>query len=287
MTATSMITSTDPDADTIAEDAGSVGRTPWGLRYELRVVAGVWGRETRRFLRARGQMVGMLAQPLLLLVVFGVGVEGVAGAVDQHSYVQYILPGIIATAVVNASLSNSSTVVWDREFGFLREMVVSPASRVSLLAGKLAGSITSSALQGLFVLALAPLTGLWPDPGRIVGTIGAILLLAASSSSIGLLMAVRARSVRDTQGVLQIVVMPMMLLSGALFPLDQVPAWLRWIGTINPIGWGVDLVRCSLLNGIGGGDIAVCRQLAWETTALVVALVVCLLAAARRFARTE
>jgi ABC-2 type transport system permease protein len=256
-----------------------------GLRHEVTVALAVWGREWTRLRRRRTQLLIGLLQPVLLLTVFGVGLSRVADTGSGTGYAAFVLPGVVSITVVNAALSQASSVVWDREFGFLREMLVAPANRVSVLVGTLAGAVTAAVLQGGLVLLLAPAFGVPLDVGHLVAALGAMVLVGLACAAVGLLMAARARQVQDAQGVVQLAVMPMMFLSGAFFPLDRAPDWLRVVGTVDPVSFGVDLVRRPLTGAMpDAGALGLTHSAGLEVTVLLVILVLALWGAVRRFA---
>jgi ABC-2 type transport system permease protein len=217
----------------------------------------IWYRDVLRFTRDRVRIAASLGQPLLFLFVFGTGLApamsaATGGAVDFR---QFMFPGIVAMAVLFTAIFSAVSVVWDREFGFLKEVMVAPVSRVAVALGKVAGGATVALLQGLIVLLLAPMVGVPLDIGRVAGLIGLMLLLAVVMTSFGLLVASRQKTIEGFQVMMQFLLMPMFFLSGAFFPLRDVPPWMAWLSRIDPVTYGVDALRRTALEGTVPPDV--------------------------------
>jgi len=177
-------------------------------------------------------------------VVFGAGfnriVGGLTGGVD---FIQFIYPGIIAMTVVMSSLFAGTSVVVDREYGFLKEVLVAPLSRVGIILGKALGGSLTALIQGTIMLIFAPFVGLTITPILVVKLLPTLLLLSLSLSGLGILMATRMRSQQGFQYLMQLMVFPLIFLSGVFFPVDAVPTWLQIVAKINPLTYGVDAIR--------------------------------------------
>ncbi len=220
----------------------------------VRAVLGVltlWQRDLLRFWRDRARIVGGLAQPLLFLAIFGAGLSpwmGRLGGTDLGpDYVQFIYPGIIGMSVLFSSIFSAVSVVWDREFGFLKELLVAPIPRWSIVVGKALGGSTTSMLQGLLLLALAPVVGVQLRLGTILVLIPLLFVLAFSLSSIGLVIAAKMRSTEGFGLVMNFLVTPLLFLSGALYPLNDLPTWLLVLTRLDPVTYGIDAIRRIIL----------------------------------------
>ena len=226
--------------------AGVVGvRVPertW--RSEARAVKTGWRRDLIRFLGNRGQTMTWLVQPLLFLFVLGSGLQSLSaastGGVDLKTL---IFPGVICVAVLFTGMISAGSFVWDRELGFLQEMLVAPVSRTSIVLGKCLGGATIAASQGVIVLALAGLVDVPYEPALLLGAIGLTVLLAFAVTAFGLLVAVTIKQAQTFSWVMQLAVFPMVFLSGALYPVGGLPAWLELLNRLNPLTYAVDPMR--------------------------------------------
>ncbi len=213
-------------------------------RSELRAIKIVWRRELIRFLNDRMRIVTSLVQPFLFLFVLGGGLQRLASAgthgVDLKTF---IYPGILCMTVMFTAMFSAASIVWDREFGFLREMMVAPVRRSSIVIGKCLGGATVAGAQGVIVLAIAGLVGVPYAPGLILGVLGLQLLLAFAITAFGLSVAIRIKQMQSFMGVMQMIVMPMYFISGALFPSSGLPTWLTVLNRIDPLAYAVDPMR--------------------------------------------
>jgi ABC-2 type transport system permease protein len=219
------------------------------LRRNLRGAYTIWYRDVIRFLRDRPRIIAALAQPLLYLFVFGTGLASAmattgGGALDFR---QFMFPGILSMAVLFTAIFSAISVVWDREFGFLKEVMVAPVSRTAVALGKVAGGATISMLQGLVVLLLAPVIGVKLGIATVIEIVGLMLLLACVATAFGLMIAARQRTMEGFQMIVNFLLMPMFFLSGAFFPLRGVPLWLAWLARVDPVTYGVDSMRGAAL----------------------------------------
>jgi ABC-2 type transport system permease protein len=275
-------------------DAGAVAPHPTerALTRNLRTIGMVWRRELIRFRRTPARIVSGLAQPILFLFVLGAGIEPLvgdrgAGGVD---FQQFILPGVIAMSVLFSSLFSAISIVWDREFGFLREMLVAPVSRTALVLGKAAGSGTVAAAQGLLLVAAAPIVGVHLDALQVIEVIGLLLLLAFSLTAFGIVVASRMQRMESFQMVMGLVVNPLLFLSGAIFPLDGLPTWLAVITRLNPVTYGIDPIRRVMLGESDAAPLTINGWVVpiWLEVLIVLALGIAMLAlAVRSFQKTE
>ncbi|MCY4530015.1 MAG: ABC transporter permease, partial [Chloroflexi bacterium] len=205
-------------------------------------------RELLRFIADRSRLVSAFAFPLMFLVVFGAGFSRIIGDLGgEISFVQFMYPGIMAMTVIMSSLFAGMSVVWDREFGFLKEVLVAPLSRVGIVIGKAVGGSFAAMVQGTVMLVIAPIVGVTLTPLIVLKLLPIILILSLSLSGIGILVATRMRSQQGFQFVVQLMIFPLIFLSGVFFPIDGVPTWLQIIAKINPLSYGVDAIRLIFL----------------------------------------
>jgi ABC-2 type transport system permease protein len=210
---------------------------------DLRTAKMVWRRELIRYLRTRTRIVTGVIQPLLFLFVLGYGMSGLVGEVAGFDFKKFVFPGIVAMSVVSTAIFSAISIVWDREFGFLREMLVAPVARSVLVVGKVAGGATVATAQGSIMLALAPLIGVRLYPVTVVQVVALELLMAVEMTTFGVFVASRIEKIEGFQVVMQLVLLPMLFLSGALFPLAGLPGWLTFLTRINPLTYAVAPLR--------------------------------------------
>jgi ABC-2 type transport system permease protein len=211
---------------------------------ELRAIRIVWRRELLRFRNDRMRMLVSLVQPLLFLFVLGSGLQQLSSASTHGVNLKtFIYPGILALSVMFTAMFSAGSIVWDREFGFLREMMVAPVRRSSIVIGKCLGGATVAGAQGLILVALAGAVGVPYDPLLIAGIVGLQLLLAFSITAFGVMIAARIKQMQAFMGVMQMVVMPMFFLAGALYPIAHLPRWLDILNKVDPLTYAVDPMR--------------------------------------------
>jgi len=217
---------------------------PHSLTSELRAIRIVWRRDLIRFVNDRVRIAASLVQPLLFLFVMGSGLQRLSSAGTHGVNLKtFIYPGILCIAVMFTAMFSAASIVWDREFGFLREMMVAPVRRSSIVIGKCLGGATVASTQGVIMLLLAPLVHVPYDPVLILGILGLQLLLAFSITAFGVMVAARIKQMQSFFGVMQMVVMPMFFISGALFPVAGLPGWLAVLNRLDPLTYAVDPMR--------------------------------------------
>jgi len=228
------------------------------LRTDLRAVSIVWRRELIRFQRDRLRTITSLIQPLLFLLVLGTGLSALArGSLPSGvNFKTFIYPGVLAMTVLFTAIFSAASIVWDREFGFLREMLVAPVSRASIVIGKCLGGATIATLQGLVILALAGLAGVPYDPVLMLTLIGEMLLLAFTLTAFGVMMAARITQFQAFMALTQMLVMPLFFLSGALYPLHGLPTWLSVLTRIDPLTYAVGPMRHAVFSHLTLGPFA-------------------------------
>ena len=229
------------------------------LRTDLRAVSIVWRRELIRFQRDRLRAITSLIQPLLFLLVLGTGLSSLA----SHSlpsgidFKTFIYPGVLAMAVLFTAIFSAASIVWDREFGFLREMLVAPVSRASIVVGKCLGGATIATFQGIIILALAGLAHVPYDPVLMLILVGEMLLLAFTLTAFGVMMAARITQFQAFMALTQMLVLPLFFLSGALYPLHGLPGWLSVLTRIDPLTYVVGPMRHAVLDHLSLSPSAV------------------------------
>jgi ABC-2 type transport system permease protein len=239
-------TSTPPaPATTTRDDVASVRVAGGTFRDDLRAVKMVWKRELIRFSRSRARIITSLAQPIIYLFVLGSGIGSLAatGATKGFDFRTFMFPGVIAMTVLFTSIFSAVSIVWDREFGFLREMLVAPVRRGALVTGKCIGGASVATVQGALMLVLAPAVGVPWSPFLLVWLLLIMALTAFVLTALGIVIASRMQQVESFQFVMQLVVLPMFFLSGAVFPLSRLPRWLAVATTIDPLTYLVDPMR--------------------------------------------
>jgi ABC-2 type transport system permease protein len=221
-----------------------------GLRQDLRAISIVWRRELIRFRSDRLRAFSSLVQPVLFLLVLGTGLSSLAsrGLPAGIDFKTYIYPGVLAMSVLFTSLFSAASIVWDREFGFLREMLVAPVSRSAIVIGKCLGGATVATLQGMVILALAGVAHVPYDPVLFLTLIGELLLLSFTLTAFGVMMAARIKQIQAFMALTQMLVMPLFFLSGALYPLNGLPGWLTVLTRLDPLTYIVDPMRHAVFS---------------------------------------
>jgi ABC-2 type transport system permease protein len=261
------------------------------IARNARAVRVVWLREILRLRRMRLRIAGGFVQPLLFLIVLGGGLKNHVSSQTLPggvSYQAYIFPGVIAMAIIISAITSSVAIVWDREFGFMRELLVAPVARISLVFGKAAGGSSVATAQGLVLMVLAPVFAIHLSVARLLEASLALLLLAFAMTAIGIVAASRVRRLESFQVILALVMQPMIFLSGALFPLENLPGWLAVLCRLNPATYGVDMVRRAMLGSAQALTIGSWTVPVWFDLAVVISTgIAMLLVAARLFAVTD
>ncbi len=210
----------------------------------------LWLREMKRFMRAKSRIFGALAMPLFFLAFLGMGfrrmpVPGVEGGVD---YIRFLVPGILGMSLLFSSTFGGLSVLWDREFGFLKEIMVAPVSRISIVLGRMAGGVTTALIQGALILLISLMMGFRVN--SVISLLLAILfmiLISATFLGLGLVFASKMKDMQGFSIVMNFVIFPLFFLSGALYPLENLPIWLRYLGYADPLTYGVDGLRSVLI----------------------------------------
>lgn len=222
------------------------GTVQWGA------VGTLWWREIIRFLRQRSRVTGAFAQPLVFWLLLGGGINAsfrAPGALESGSYMAYFFPGVIAMVLLFTAIFATIAVVEDRQGGFLQGVLVAPVSRLSIVLGQALGCTTLAVGQGVLFLLLAPFVGFSPTAlGATLG-VAVMVLVAFALANLGLVIAWRMDSTQGFHAVMNLLLLPMWILSGAFFPAAGAAGWLRWVMAINPLTYGVTALRRSLYVG--------------------------------------
>lgn len=232
----------------------------------------LWLRQLKRYIRSRSRIVGSLGQPILFLVAMGFGMGPVFERAGGGNYINFLAPGIIAQGILFTAIFSGIELIWDRQFGFLKETLVAPVSRTEIMLGRTLGGATIATIQGIIVLVLSLLVGFRPlSIGSVFLSILVMFLIALLFTAVGTAIASKLEDFQGFQLIMNFLVMPLFFLSGALFPLTTAPGFLQIIARLNPFGYGVDGLR-MLLTGAGTYgltvDIAVLLILSFITVSI-------------------
>jgi ABC-2 type transport system permease protein len=234
----------DGEAMTMTTEAIRVRVPARSAGHDLRAVKVVLHRELLRFLSDRTRMLSMLLQPVLWLFVMGTGLGSlVQGSIPGVDFRTFMYPGMISMTVIMTGMFSAGSIVWDREFGFLREMLVAPVSRAAIVVGKCLGGAIVATGQGVIILAMAGLVGVPYSPVLMLTLLGEMFLAAFTITAFGVMLAARMKNMQTFFGLMQMAIMPMMFLSGAMFPLANLPSWLHVLTVVNPMTYAVDPMR--------------------------------------------
>ena len=214
----------------------------------MSVLYALWLRQLKRYVRSRSRIVGALGQPLLFLVALGFGFGPIFERAGQGSYIQFLAPGVIAMTVLFTSIFSGIELIWDRQFGFLKETLVAPVPRLTIMVGRTLGGATVGVIQGVVVLAVCTLAGFRAvGLGALPAALGFMALIALTFTALGTAIASVLQDLQGFQLVMNLIVMPIFFLSGALFPLSHVPRALALVASVDPLAYGVDGLRSALI----------------------------------------
>ncbi len=219
-------------------------RPATGRASFLQVVRVIWMREVLIYVRDRPRMISAFVMPIMMLVMFGEGLgNSIATLPGDIGYRQFIFPGMVAMIVLMNSVFSGVSIVTDRQFGFLREILVAPVSRSAICIGKISGGATISLVNGMVMFVMAPILGIEISLEIVAKLIGLIALVSFMLTGLGVAMGSRLRSVESFQMLSQVAIMPAMFLSGIFFPINNVPAWMDVIVKLNPVTYAVAPIR--------------------------------------------
>jgi ABC-2 type transport system permease protein len=247
----------------------------------MNVIYMLWLRELKRYVRSRAQIIGSLAQPALYLLVLGFGFGSVFQQAGQGSYLQFMAPGIIAMGILFTSIFSGIGLLWDRQFGFLKETLVAPVPRLQIMVGRTLGGATIAIIQGTLVLIVCMLVGFRPESWSAVPVALVFMaLIAVVFAALGTAIGSTLKDMQGFQLIMNFLIMPIFFLSGALFPLDNLPTALTVATRLDPLSYGVDGLRGAF---IGASHIG----LAFDMSVLAVLAAVFLVLGAWAFSKIQ
>ena len=204
-------------------------------------------RDLMRFMRDRSQVLGAIARPVLWLVLMGQGLGASVRAVGGLDYQHFIFAGAIAMAVLFGGVFQGVTIIWDREFGFLKEVLVAPISRVTIVLGKTLSGTVVTVVQGCLTLLFAAIVRVHLGPPSLAALLAVIVLLSLGMTAMGVVVATRMHTFEGFGVISNFVIMPLYFLSGGIFPVERLPTWMAVLVRANPVTYGVDLMRHAML----------------------------------------
>src|SRR5258708_29330355 len=230
-----------PRAESVGQLSGA-----WHGLLDVESIYGIWLRDVKNFWRERSRLWSGIARPILWLIILGSSLKGAISTSTLNgatNYQQYIFPGVIGLTLVFSALQSATSIIWDREFGFLKEVLAAPVPRLSIILGKVFGGATQATLQGVITMAFAPLIGLWLNPVTIILLLVMMFVVAFALTSLGVVIASQMTSFEGFGTISNFVVMPMYFLSGAIYPTSSAPGWIKPFIIVNPLSYGVDALR--------------------------------------------
>lgn len=218
------------------------------LQNRMSTIYILWLRQLKKYSRSTPRIIGSLGQPLLFLLVFGFGFGSIFAKAGGGSYIQFLVPGIVAMAVVFTAIFGGIELIWDRQFGFLKETMVAPVSRFNIMLGRTFGGATVSVIQGIAVLIISFLVGFkMQNFFMIIPAIVFMFLTAFFFTALGTAIASKLTDMQAFPIIMNFLVMPLFFLSGSIFPLDTAPKALQILGHIDPLSYGIDGLRYSFI----------------------------------------
>jgi ABC-2 type transport system permease protein len=208
----------------------------------------LWLRDLKRYFRARSRVIGSLGMPFFFLAFFSMGFRraSIPSLPENLTYIDFLTPGVVSMVLLFSGTFSGVSIVWDRQFGFLREIMVSPISRTTIALGRTLGGATTALLQGLLMLAVSTLIGFKFDPTRLPLTLFSMFLIAIAFTGTGIAISTFMEDIHGFQLVINFFVFPLFFLSGALFPIDELPELVKLLALMNPLTYGVDALRWTL-----------------------------------------
>ncbi len=215
----------------------------------MEVIYTIWLRNVKRYMRSKSRIIGSLGMPLFFLLVLGFGLDSVVNIPGmEHGYMGFIIPGIISMSVLFTSVFSGIQIIWDKQFGFLKETLVAPVSRMEIMLGQTIGGATTSFIQGLMILAISLFIGLnMPSITGFMIAVLFMLLIGLAFTAFGIAMASKMDDMHGFQLIMNFVIFPIFGFSGALFPISSLPEWLKPITLLDPLTYGVEGIRYGLL----------------------------------------
>ncbi|MCL5985747.1 MAG: ABC transporter permease [Actinobacteria bacterium] len=218
------------------------------MRRNLKGIYVIWLRDIKRFFRDRTRIIGAIGQPALYLFVLGTGIStALQPMTGSGGYIGFLFPGIVGMTILFTSTFSALSIIWDREFGFFKEVMVAPISRTAIALGKALGGTTQSMIQGTIMLVFTPFLDIRITFGSLLFLWMMMFLTSFAMTSFGILLASKMKSIQGFQMISNFLLMPMFFLSGSFFPLKNLPTWMDWLVKVNPLSYGVDGIRYILL----------------------------------------
>ncbi len=214
----------------------------------MQVLYILWLRQIKRYFRSRARLIGSLGQPILFLVALGYGFGPIFSQAGGGNYIQFLAPGVIGMGIIFTAIFSGIEVIWDKQFGFLKETLVAPVTRTKIMIGRTLGGATVATLQGVLVFVISLFVGFRPE--SFLSVLGALLimfLVAVVFTALGTAIASMLDDMQGFQLIMNFLVMPLFFLSGALFPLEGLPAGIKAVAIIDPLSYGIDALRGLLI----------------------------------------
>lgn len=250
-----------------------------------------WLRQIKKYLRSKARIVGSLGQPLLFLVALGFGFGPIYAKAGGGNYIQFLAPGVIAMGILFTAIFAGIEVIWDKQFGFLKETLVAPVSRLKIMIGRTLGGATVAMIQGVFVLILSFLVGFRPNFWYLPLALVIMFLVAVLFTALGTAIASKLNDMQGFQLIMNFLVMPIFFLSGALFPLSGLPKAIEFLTKINPLTYGIDGIRGALTHGLidaNGATVSVMHFSFWtDIGVLALFTAVCVAVGSYLFTKIE
>jgi len=221
---------------------------------EIEIIYILWLRQLKRYFRSKSRIIGSLGQPLLFLLAFGFGFGSIFQKAGQGNYIEFLAPGIIAMSILFTAVFSGIEIIWDKQFGFLKETLVAPVSRFEIMLGRTLGGATVAVFQGIIVLVISLFAGFKiQNTNMLLTAILFMALIAILFTALGTAIASVLEDMQGFQLIINFLIMPIFFLSGALFPIEGLPKTIAIITRINPLAYGIDGLRGALINTIHFG----------------------------------
>lgn len=251
---------------------------------EFNAIYVIVAREFKKFIREKTRLISTIARPVVWLFLVGAGMSRLVSPVGGVSYMQFIFPGILGMTILFSSMFSSISIIWDKEFGFMKEILVAPVSRFSIVIGKaLSGTIVST-IQAVIVLALFPFLGLKLGALNIVGIILICAALSFSISAFGIVLATFYESYESFSVIMNFIIMPMFFLSGAMYPVKLLPEILKFVAKLNPLTYGIDALK-HLISPLAKGPMSPDFNIITDLSVVIITSIAFVLIGGKAFER--
>jgi ABC-2 type transport system permease protein len=211
------------------------------------IIYTIWLRNMKRFIRSKSRIIGSISMPLFLLIFLGFGLNAVVKLPGGENYIMFLMPGMVAMSVLFTSVFSGIQIIWDKQFGFLKETLVAPVSRLEIMLGQTFGGATTAFLQGVIILVFSLFIGLTIDnPARFLVAFLFMALIGISFTAFGIAIASRMDDMTGFQLIMNFVIFPVFALSGAFFPISSLPPWMAAVTMLDPLTYGLEGIRYGL-----------------------------------------